>query len=163
MIAESFYLEFQIRALGLSKIIDRLGKLISNPFVMEKMDDKEATIIVEFDYALKMLQSFIASHEDLFCEADITIDGFEVEIEDTFIPGISAATLNIAMDMDGEPYIQPISECTIPVNTNAELLSTVHVVNRDCLIIFGDLVDEVIHCIGRWRNDPDHRSYLGTR
>lgn len=160
VIAESFYLGFQIRALGLDNIIDRLGKLISNPFVMEKMNDEEATIIVEFDYALKMLQSFIASHEDLFCETDIKIDGFEVEIEETFMPGIASATLNIVIDMNGEPYVQPINECTIPANASAEMLTVIHVVNRDYLIIFGDLVDEVIHCIEQWRRNPDHRTYL---
>ena len=160
VIADSFYLGFQIRALGLGSIIDRLGKLISNPFVMEKMDDKEATIIVEFDYALKMLQSFMATHENLFCEADIKIEGFDVEAEDALIPGIFSATLSIVVDMNDEPYIQPIGECKVSVNEDVELLTKVHIVNRDCLIIFGDLVDEVIHCIERWRSDPEHQSYL---
>jgi len=127
---------------------------------MEKMDDKEATIIVEFDYALKMLQSFMATHEDLFCESDIKVDGFDVEVGNTFMPGILSATLSIAIDMNEEPYIQPVGECTISINEDVELLTKVHIVNRDCLIILGDLVDEIIHCIERWRSNPEHRSYL---
>ena len=79
LIYDNRYLYFQILDLDISFLVEDMEKVLNNSFIMERLDDEKTQIIVHLIEALKMLDSFINLHDDLFLKTDIKIDNLEVE------------------------------------------------------------------------------------
>lgn len=141
LIYDNRYLYFQILDLDISFLVEDMEKVLNNSFIMERLDDEKTQIIVHLIEALKMLDSFINLHDDLFLKTDIKIDNLEVE----------KINKNIYQLVYKEKDYKQILEIKqIFHKIKVDKLSKVYIVNPDYCAIFGDLVHEVLDCIKDW-------------
>lgn len=141
LIYENRYLYFQILDLDISYLVEDMEKVLNNSFIMERLDDEKTQIIVHLIEALKMLNSFINLHDDLFLKTDIKIDNMEIEKIDKNIYQL------VYKEKD---YKQILEIKEIFHKTKVYKLSKVYIINPDYYAIFGDLVHEVLDCIKNW-------------
>ena len=141
LIYDNRYLYFQILDLDISFLVEDMEKVLNNSFIMERLDDEKTQIIVHLIEALKMLDSFINLHDDLFLKTDIKIDNMEIEKIDKNIYQL------VYKEKD---YKQILEIKEIFHKTKVYKLSKVYIINRDYCAIFGDLVHEVLDCIKNW-------------
>ena len=92
-IAGSWYVGHQVFGFQVDKAVERVDNLIRNTFVMEKMDDREATVIVALHQSLRALDAFIGAHEDLFLSTDVQAGGLVTDHHATHLPGMLAVEL----------------------------------------------------------------------
>ncbi len=157
VISETFYLGFQLRTFRVSKVVERLDDLIRNAFVMEKMDDKEATIIVELHRSLRMLQSFLEFHDDLFLPTGLDVEGFKALTDRVPTPSYYVVDLVVQLrDPEGGEYLETLDSCML----SADCLEGLVASYVDYYVLFSDLIHEVIDCIGRWKKEAGHGGYL---
>lgn len=160
-ISETQHLGFQIKDIKVAEIVDKVDSLIKNSFVMERMDDKEATIIVRFYRTLRMLQSFIEHHgNDLFAKTDIYIDGFYIERFEEGVFGFGQFDLYVVPETRENECYSPLLASSMLKENDACNLKNVYVVNPDYYIIFGDLIVSVVGCIVEWKKEAKHISYI---
>lgn len=141
LIYDNRYLYFQILDLDISYLVEDMEKVLNNSFIMERLDDEKTQIIVHLIEALKMLDSFINLHDDLFLKTDIKIDNMEIEKIDKNIYQL------VYKEKD---YKQILEIKEIFHKTKVDKLSKVYIINPDYCAIFGDLVHEVLDCIKNW-------------
>lgn len=141
LIYDNRYLYFQILDLDISYLVEDMEKVLNNSFIMERLDDEKTQIIVHLIEALKMLDSFINLHDDLFLKTDIKIDNMEIEKIDKNIYQL------VYKEKD---YKQILEIKEIFHKTKVYKLSKVYIINPDYCAIFGDLVHEVLDCIKNW-------------
>lgn len=141
LIYDNRYLYFQILDLDISFLVEDMEKVLNNSFIMERLDDEKTQIIVHLIEALKMLDSFINLHDDLFLKTDIKIDNMEIEKIDKNIYQL------VYKEKDCKQILE-IKE--IFHKTKVDKLSKVYIINPDYCAIFGDLVHEVLDCIKNW-------------
>ncbi|MFY4785919.1 hypothetical protein ACOTVT_11020 [Aliarcobacter butzleri] len=141
LIYDNRYLYFQILDLDISFLVEDMEKVLNNSFIMERLDDEKTQIIVHLIEALKMLDSFINLHDDLFLKTDIKIDNMEIEKIDKNIYQL------VYKEKD---YKQILEIKEIFHKTKVYKLSKVYIINPDYCAIFGDLVHEVLDCIKNW-------------
>lgn len=141
LIYDNRYLYFQISDLDISFLVEDMEKVLNNSFIMERLDDEKTQIIVHLIEALKMLDSFINLHDDLFLKTDIKIDNMEIEKIDKNIYQL------VYKEKD---YKQILEIKEIFHKTKVDKLSKVYIINPDYCAIFGDLVHEVLDCIKNW-------------
>ena len=141
LIYDNRYLYFQILDLDISYLVEDMAKVLNNSFIMERLDDEKTQIIVHLIEALKMLDSFINLHDDLFLKTDIKIDNMEIEKIDKNIYQL------VYKEKD---YKQILEIKEIFHKTKVDKLSKVYIINPDYCAIFGDLVHEVLDCIKNW-------------
>lgn len=141
LIYDNRYLYFQILDLDISFLVEDMEKVLNNSFIMERLDDEKTQIIVHLIEALKMLDSFINLHDDLFLKTDIKIDNMEIEKIDKNIYQL------VYKEKD---YKQILEIKEIFHKTKVDKLSKVYIINPDYCAIFGDLVHEVLDCIKNW-------------
>lgn len=141
LIYDNRYLYFQILDLDISYLVEDMEKVLNNSFIMERLDDEKTQIIVHLIEALKMLDSFINLHDDLFIKTDIKIDNMEIEKIDKNIYQL------VYKEKD---YKQILEIKEIFHKTKVDKLSKVYIINPDYCAIFGDLVHEVLDCIKNW-------------
>src|SRR5699024_7561777 len=77
-VADIRILKYQLPDLQVSPYIWRLGGLLGNTFIMERLDDDKIRVIVRLVRAMKMLDSFLQHHDDLAVRSGITIIGYEM-------------------------------------------------------------------------------------
>lgn len=141
LIYDNRYLYFQILDLDISYLVEDMEKVLNNSFIMERLDDEKTQIIVHLIEALKMLDSFINLHDDLFLKTDIKIDNMEIEKIDKNIYQL------VYKEKD---YKQILEIKEIFHKIKVDKLSKVYIINPDYCAIFGDLVHEVLDCIKNW-------------
>lgn len=141
LIYDNRYLYFQILDLDISYLVEDMEKVLNNSFIMERLDDEKTQIIVHLIEALKMLDSFINLHDDLFLKTDIKIDNMQIEKIDKNIYQL------VYKEKD---YKQILEIKEIFHKTKVDKLSKVYIINPDYCAIFGDLVHEVLDCIKNW-------------
>ncbi len=141
LIYDNRYLYFQILDLDISFLVEDMEKVLNNSFIMERLDDEKTQIIVHLIEALKMLDSFINLHDDLFLKTDIKIDNMEIEKIDKNIYQL------VYKEKD---YKQILEIKEIFHKTKVDKLSKVYIINPDYCAVFGDLVHEVLDCIKNW-------------
>lgn len=141
LIYDNRYLYFQILDLDISYLVEDMEKVLNNSFIMERLDDEKTQIIVHLIEALKMLDSFINLHDDLFLKTDIKIDNMEIEKIDKNIYQL------VYKEKD---YKQILEIKEIFHKTKVDKLSKVYIINPDYCAVFGDLVHEVLDCIKNW-------------
>ena len=141
LIYDNRYLYFQILDLDISYLVEDMEKVLNNSFIMERLDDEKTQIIVHLIEALKMLDSFINLHDDLFLKTDIKIYNMEIEKIDKNIYQL------VYKEKD---YKQILEIKEIFHKTKVYKLSKVYIINPDYCAIFGDLVHEVLDCIKNW-------------
>lgn len=141
LIYDNRYLYFQILDLDISFLVEDMEKVLNNSFIMERLDDEKTQIIVHLIEALKMLDSFINLHDDLFLKTDIKIDNMEIEKIDKNIYQL------VYKEKD---YKQILEIKEIFHKIKVDKLSKVYIINPDYCAIFGDLVHEVLDCIKNW-------------
>ncbi len=141
LIYDNRYLYFQILDLDISYLVEDMEKVLNNSFIMERLDDEKTQIIVHLIEALKMLDSFINLHDDLFLKTDIKIDNMEIEKIDKNIYQL------VYKEKD---YKQILEIKEIFHKTKVYKLSKVYIINPDYCAVFGDLVHEVLDCIKNW-------------
>lgn len=141
LIYDNRYLYFQILDLDISFLVEDMEKVLNNSFIMERLDDEKTQIIVHLIEALKMLDSFINLHDDLFLKTDIKIDNMEIEKIDKNIYQL------VYKEKD---YKQILEIKEIFHKTKVYKLSKVYIINPDYCAVFGDLVHEVLDCIKNW-------------
>ena len=141
LIYDNRYLYFQILDLDISYLVEDMEKVLNNSFIMERLDDEKTQIIVHLIEALKMLDSFINLHDDLFLKTDIKIDNMEIEKIDKNIYQL------VYKEKD---YKQILEIKEIFHKTKVYKLSKVCIINPDYCAVFGDLVHEVLDCIKNW-------------
>lgn len=141
LIYDNRYLYFQILDLDISYLVEDMEKVLNNSFIMERLDDEKTQIIVHLIEALKMLDSFINLHDDLFLKTDIKIDNIEIEKIDKNIYQL------VYKEKD---YKQILEIKEIFHKTKIDKLSKVYIINPDYCAVFGDLVHEVLDCIKNW-------------
>lgn len=141
LIYDNRYLYFQILDLDISYLVEDMEKVLNNSFIMERLDDEKTQIIVHLIEALKMLDSFINLHDDLFLKTDIKIDNMEIEKIDKNIYQL------VYKEKD---YKQILEIKEIFHKVKVDKLSKVYIINPDYCAIFGDLVHEVLDCIKNW-------------
>lgn len=141
LIYDNRYLYFQILDLDISYIVEDMEKVLNNSFIMERLDDEKTQIIVHLIEALKMLDSFINLHDDLFLKTDIKIDNMEIEKIDKNIYQL------VYKEKD---YKQILEIKEIFHKIKVDKLSKVYIINPDYCAVFGDLVHEVLDCIKNW-------------
>ena len=141
LIYDNRYLYFQILDLDISYLVEDMEKVLNNSFIMERLDDEKTQIIVHLIEALKMLDSFINLHDDLFLKTDIKIYNMEIEKIDKNIYQL------VYKEKD---YKQILEIKEIFHKIKVDKLSKVYIINPDYCAIFGDLVHEVLDCIKNW-------------
>lgn len=141
LIYDNRYLYFQILDLDISYLVEDMEKVLNNSFIMERLDDEKTQIIVHLIEALKMLDSFINLHDDLFLKTDIKIDNMEIEKIDKNIYQL------VYKEKD---YKQILEIKEIFHKVKVDKLSKVYIINPDYCAVFGDLVHEVLDCIKNW-------------
>ena len=141
LIYDNRYLYFQILDLDISYLVEDMEKVLNNSFIMERLDDEKTQIIVHLIEALKMLDSFINLHDDLFLKTDIKIDNMEIEKIDKNIYQL------VYKEKD---YKQILEIKEIFHKVKVDKLSKVYIINPDYCAVFGDLVHEVLDCIKTW-------------
>lgn len=112
---------------------------------MERLDDEKTQIIVHLVEAMKMLESFLQNHDDLFLRTSISIEGFDIKVEDENIYNL----FYVEKDKKTTSYEQLDSKLLMSSFDKKDLLN-VYIVNPDYCIIFGDLVQEVLTCVKDW-------------
>lgn len=146
LIYDNRYLYFQILDLDISYLVEDMEKVLNNSFIMERLDDEKTQIIVHLIEALKMLDSFINLHDDLFLKTDIKIDNMEIKKIDKDIYQL------VYKEKD---YKQILEIKEIFHKIKVDKLSKVYIINPDYCAIFGDLVHEVLDCIKNWINSGE--------
>lgn len=146
LIYDNRYLCFQILDLDISYLVEDMEKVLNNSFIMERLDDEKTQIIVHLIEALKMLDSFINLHDDLFLKTDIKIDNMQIEKIDKNIYQL------VYKEKD---YKQILEIKEIFHKTKVDKLSKVYIINPDYCAVFGDLVHEVLDCIKNWINSGE--------
>lgn len=141
LIYDNRYLYFQILDLDISYLVEDMEKVLNNSFIMERLDDEKTQIIVHLIEALKMFDSFINLHDNLFLKTDIKIDNIEVEKIDKNIYQLVYKEKNYKQILEIKQIFHKIK---------VDKLSKVYIVNPDYCTIFGDLVHEVLDCIKDW-------------
>lgn len=82
VIHDARYLSYQLIDLEVHTNLQKLESLLNNSFIMERLDDEKTQIIVHLVEAMKMLESFLQNHDDLFLKTSISIQGFDIQVED---------------------------------------------------------------------------------
>lgn len=161
VVSEARYLGYQVKGLHVSSVVERVDGLIRNSFVMERMDDKEASIIVRFHQSLRMLQSFLDLHEDdLFCRTDINIEGFHAEIAKEPRFGFCPVDLYLTPAKPEGGLYKTLVASSLLQSDDLEQLTDIYVINPDYYVIFGDLIVAVADCIRDWKKETDHGGYV---
>ncbi len=161
VVSETKYLGFQVKGIQVLNIVERIDGLIKNSFVMERMDDKEASIIVQFHQSLRMLQSFIEHHQhDLFLRTDLSVKGFRAEKVKEALFGFCQIDLHITPDKPEGGLYKALVGSNMLQENDLEHLTDVYVINPDYYVIFGDLVVGVVDCIRSWKKETKHAGYM---
>jgi len=172
VMADARYLGYQIVDWGIDDLVENLSELLKNYFVMKRLDDNESSVIVHLLESAKMLQVFMKrTGDNLFLPSDLRVTGFLCKVSETpRIQGelslyslfysdtgehISSEKLQAPLAgnalSSNHPYEQLLDEKLLGC-VDKKLLMTVYVVNPDQYVILGDLITEILACIGDWRN-----------
>lgn len=142
------YLAFQLTDLSLCDELSQVEGLLSNAFIMERLSDIQVRAIIQLIEAVKMLESFLSLHPDVFLLSSIKLNGFRTQ---TRQDGLSALVFDdphtgeaVTLDIKPAREAQP----------SAEALSA-YVVNPDYYAVLSDLVYDVVDGINGWRSVSD--------
>lgn len=151
VIHDARYLSYQLIDLEVSSNLQKLESLLNNSFIMERLDDTKTQIIVHLVEAMKMLESFIENHDDLFLRTSISIQGFDIQVEDENIYNL----FYVEKENKNTVYQQHLDSKLFMENFDKKDLLNVYIVNPDYCIIFSDLVQEVLSCVKDWIDSGD--------
>lgn len=151
VIHDARYLSYQLIDLDVHTNLQKLESLLNNSFIMERLDDEKTQIIVHLVEAMKMLESFLQNHDDLFLKTSISIQGFDIQVEDENIYNI----FYVEKDKKTTSYEQQLDSKLLMSSFDKKDLLNVYIVNPDYCIIFGDLVQEVLSCVKDWIDSGD--------
>lgn len=143
------YLGYQLVDLEISTNLERLDTLLNNSFIMERLDDTKTQIIIHLIEAMKMLDTFIEAHEDLFLSTSIKIKGFDIKKEEHYIYNL----YYIEKKKKKTQYKQLLDSKFLDQDIDKTSLLAVYIINPDYYAIFGDLVQEVLSCIKDWKKN----------
>jgi hypothetical protein len=151
VIHDARYLSYQLIDLEVHTNLQKLESLLNNSFIMERLDDEKTQIIVHLVEAMKMLESFLQNHDDLFLRTSIRIEGFDIKVEDENIYNL----FYVEKDKKTTSYEQQLDSKLLMDSFDKKDLLNVYIVNPDYYIIFGDLVQEVLSCVKDWIDSGD--------
>lgn len=142
------YLAFQLTDLSLGEELNRVEGLLSNAFIMERLSDSQVRAIIYLIEVVKMLESFLALHHDVFLKSSVKLPGFRTEIiqEDLSALVFDNPDTNESVTLD----IKPARE----MRPSAEPLNA-YVVNPDYYAALSDLIYDVVEGINGWRSVSD--------
>jgi hypothetical protein len=151
VIHDARYISYQLIDLEVHTNLQKLESLLNNSFIMERLDDKKTQIIVHLVEAMKMLESFLQNHDNLFLKTSISIEGFDIKVEDGNIYNL----FYVEKDKKTTSYEQQLDSKLLMGSFDKKDLLNVYIVNPDYCIIFGDLVHEVLSCVKDWIDSDD--------
>lgn len=142
------YLAFQLTDLSLCDELCQVEGVLSNAFIMERLSDRQVRAIIQLIEAVKMLESFLSLHPDVFLPSSIKLHGFRTQTSQDGLSALvfddphtgEAVTLDIKPTRDAQP--------------SAEALNA-YVVNPDYHAVLSDLVYDVVDGINGWRSVSD--------
>lgn len=143
------YLGYQLVNIEISTNLERLDTLLNNSFIMERLDDTKTQIIIHLIEAMKMLNTFIEDHEDLFLSTSIKIKGFDIEIKEQYIYNLYYKEKK----KKKTKYKQLLDSKILNEDIDKKKLLAIYIINPDYYAIFGDLVQEVLSCIKDWKEN----------
>jgi hypothetical protein len=151
VIHDARYLSYQLIDLEVYTNLKKLESLLNNSFIMERLDDEKTQIIVHLVEVMKMLESFIENHDDLFLRTSINIQGFDIQVEEKSIYDL----FYVEKENKNTVYQQHLDSKLFMENFDEKDLLNVYILNPDYCIIFGDLVHEVLSCVKDWIDSGD--------
>jgi len=159
-IADARYLGFQLRDLSVEVESSDLQALLVNSFIMNRLDDDKTRVIIHLVQAVKMIQSFLSLHHDVFVRSSIRIHGLHINECTT---GLAALVLDPEDDLEKKSKVLDIA-LVGPDQKHEELLK-VFVVNPDYYTILSDHINDVIEAMRQWRRiaDPVYLDYEAGR
>ena len=142
------YLAFQLTDLSLAEELHRLEGLLSNAFIMERLEDRQVRAIIHLIEVVKMLEAFLALHHDVFLKSSVRLHGFHTEIVQEDLCALifkdpdtdKAVTLDIKPAHDTEPSDTPL---------------IAYVVNPDYYTTLSDLIYDVVEGVNGWKTVSD--------
>jgi len=159
-IADARYLGFQLRDLSVEVESNDLQSLLVNSFIMNRLDDDKTRVIIHLVQTVKMLQSFLSLHHDVFVRSSIRIHGLHV---DEYSTGLAALVFN--PDDDSEANSEVLDLTPVDPGQKHEELLKVFVVNPDYYTILSDKINDVIEAMRQWKRvaDPVYLDYEAGR
>ncbi|WNK20123.1 hypothetical protein P1P91_00025 [Halomonas piscis] len=159
-IVDARYLGFQLRDLSVEEESNDFQALLVNSFIMDRLDDDKTRVIIHLVQTVKMLQSFLSLHHDVFVRSSIRIHGLQI---DEVSAGLAALVLNPGDDSETESEVLDIA-LVDPGQKHEELLK-VFVVNPDYYTVLSDHINDVIEAMRQWKMsaDPVYLDYEAGR
>lgn len=159
-IVDARYLGFQLRDLSVEEESNDFQALLVNSFIMDRLDDDKTRVIIHLVQTVKMLQSFLSLHHDVFVRSSIRIHGLQIDKDST---GLAALVLNPEDDSETETEVLDIA-LVDPGQKHEELLK-VFVVNPDYYTVLSDHINDVIEAMRQWKMsaDPVYLDYEAGR
>lgn len=142
------YLAFQLTDLSLGDELNRLEGLLSNAFIMERLNDSQVRAIISLIEVVKMLEAFLDLHHDVFLKSSVKLHGFRTEIvqEDLCALIFDNPGTDESVMLDVKPVLD--------MQTSAEPLNA-YVVNPDYYAVLSDLIYDVVEGINGWKSVSD--------
>ena len=157
---EQRYLGFQILNLSFEDICDEQKELLKNTFIMDRLEEERLFKILKIIDLVEVLNAFVKEHQirgDLFSKIqNCKVLNMKVRKESTTRTqfGDTGAYSLWYKDKDFEKELSR----DILVNVNDKELNAVYIINPDHLIIFGDLITEVLTAIESWNGGHGTRT-----
>lgn len=152
LLSDQLYIGYQIYSVDLSSALDKLERLIQNSFVMEKMSDKQSQVIVSLHQTLRALNGVLLQPENMFMKLLSHLQGFSVSIDERHASGMFIGSLSLELYENDETFSQVIDQ-KIFNNKNLQDLNSVYMIDRDHMLLFGDLLVAVINDLNAWRKE----------
>lgn len=143
------YLAFQLTDLSLGEELRQLERILSNAFIMERLNDSQVRAIINLIEVVKMLEAFLALHRDVFLKSSVKLHGFSTEIIQEGLCALTfddpdtgeSVTLDIKPTREKQPSAAPLNA---------------YVVNPDYYPVLSDLIYDVVDGINGWKavSDP---------
>ena len=159
-IVDARYLGFQLGDLSVEEESNDLQELLGNSFIMERLDDDKTRVIIHLVQTVKMLQSFLSLHHDVFVPSSIRIHGLKIK---QHASGVAELVFTPSGSSVSEPEILDINLAN-PAMSQEDLLA-VFVVNPDYYTVLTDHINDVIEAMRQWRksSDPIYLDYDAGR
>lgn len=149
-IMEARYLGFQLGDLSVEEESNDLQVLLANSFIMERLDDDKTRIIIHLVKTVKLLQSFLSLHHDVFVRSSIRIHDFQLDADST---GLAAFLFR--PEGDSKAKSEVLDMALVDPDMNPEDLLVVFVVNPDYYTVLSDHIIDVIEAMRQWRMSTD--------
>lgn len=155
-IVDARYLAFQLSELNVEEESADLQALLANSFIMERLDDDKTRVIIHLVQTVKMLQSFLSLHHDVFVPSSIRIHGLQIDAHSS---GLAALVFGSEEHAETESEVLGVS--WVDPGLKHDNLLAVNVVNPDYYTVFSDHINDVIEAMRQWRlcADPVYLDY----